>query len=152
MLYPKKMVAAFTWFIFLLVTNNFAIANTEAPVFDTRSLQISGEAYLLEIAKTRRQRQHGLMFRHYLGPRQGMVFVYPDSGNHRIWMKNTKIPLTVIWVTEAGQVINIRKLMPCRHDPCQSYGADHPAKYIIELNDKPHTIKIGDSISGLNHL
>ena len=146
----NKIIAAIVWLVFLPLMINHALAGADAPTFDSRSVQIAGEEYLLEIAKTRQQRQYGLMFRRYLGPRQGMLFIYPEPGDHRIWMKNTKISLTVIWLSAAGRVIKIQQLQPCRQNTCESYGADQRTKYIIELNHGPHKIKLGDLIPGLN--
>jgi uncharacterized membrane protein (UPF0127 family) len=92
------------------------------------------------------------MFREKLGAKNGMVFIYPNSANHRIWMKNTKIKLTVIWVDDSGEVLGVQRLEPCQRDPCKSYGLDQPSRYIIELNHQVRNIKIGDKIAGLNQL
>lgn len=121
-------------------------------IFNTTTLAINQDVYSLEIAKTQIQRQRGLMFREKLGSKSGMVFIYPNSANHRIWMKNTKIKLTVIWINEGGEVLGIQRLKPCRQDPCGSYGVDQPSKYIIELNNEVHNINIGDKILGLRPL
>jgi uncharacterized membrane protein (UPF0127 family) len=116
------------------------------------TLLINQDTFSLEIAKTQDQRQRGLMFREKLGAKNGMVFIYPNSANHRIWMKNTKIKLTVIWVDDSGQVLGVQRLEPCQRDPCKSYGLDQPSRYIIELNHQVRNIKIGDKIAGLNQL
>jgi uncharacterized membrane protein (UPF0127 family) len=116
------------------------------------TLVINQDSYSLEIAKTQGQRQRGLMFREKLGAKNGMVFIYPNSANHRIWMKNTKIKLTVIWVDGSGEVLGVQRLEPCQRDPCKSYGLDQPSRYIIELNYQVRNIKIGDKIAGLNQL
>jgi uncharacterized membrane protein (UPF0127 family) len=116
------------------------------------TLVINQDTYSLEIAKTQDQRQRGLMFREKLGAKNGMVFIYPNSANHRIWMKNTKIKLTVIWVDDSGVVLGVQRLEPCQRDPCKSYGLNQPSRYIIELNHQVRNIKIGDKIAGLNQL
>jgi uncharacterized membrane protein (UPF0127 family) len=81
-----------------------------------------------------------------------MVFVYPNSNIHYIWMKNTKIKLTVIWINKGGEVVDIKRLNPCLQNPCKVFGLNYPSKYIIELNHQPHDIKIGDQIRGLDQL
>jgi uncharacterized membrane protein (UPF0127 family) len=116
------------------------------------TLVINQDTYSLEIAKTQDQRQRGLMFREKLGAKNGMVFIYPNSANHRIWMKNTKIKLTVIWVDDSGVVLGVQRLEPCQREPCKIYGLDQPSRYIIELNHQVRNIKIGDKIVGLNQL
>jgi len=118
--------------------------------FDRVSLIINGVDYSIEVAKTSMQRSQGLMFRTNLGIREGMLFVYPRAGNHRIWMKNTLIPLSVIWLDANQTVIGVKTLTPCSRDPCPSYGVLDPAKYIIELSSEAHDIKNGDRLEALN--
>ena len=120
-----------------------------AVEFDRDSLIINGDQYSIEIAKTSKQRQQGLMYRQNLDIRQGMLFVYPRPGNHRIWMKNTLIPLSVIWLDDNETVIEVKILPPCKLDPCPSYGVSKPAKYIIELSSEVMGVKSGDSIKGV---
>ncbi len=117
--------------------------------FDRGSLIINGDQYSIEIAKTSSQRQQGLMFRENLSIRKGMLFIYPQPGNHRIWMKNTLIPLSVIWLDDNETVIEVKILPPCKFDPCPSYGVSKPAKYIIELSSEVMGVKSGDSIKGV---
>ena len=151
-MYYKINLPLFTICLLLVVSIYSEILNAKTVIFDSTLLRINGEAYFLEIAKTQDQRQLGLMFRPNLGSKNGMVFVYPDSMRHRIWMKNTKIPLTVLWIDEVGEVLEIQRLEPCRQDPCESYGVNRPSKYIIELNDQLHHIKAGDKIIGLDQI
>ena len=118
--------------------------------FDRGSLIINDVHYSVEVAKTSAQRSQGLMFRTNLGIREGMLFVYPQPGNYRIWMKNTLIPLSVIWLDENQTVIGVKNLAPCSLDPCPSYGVSDPAKYIIELSSEVRDIKKGDRIEAVN--
>ncbi|MCZ6798246.1 MAG: DUF192 domain-containing protein [Gammaproteobacteria bacterium] len=141
-----RPVVYFLFFIFI----GEAAAN--AIDFDRTQLIINGVTYTLEIAKTSKQRQQGLMFRQQLDIREGMLFIYPQPGNHRIWMKNTRIPLSVIWLDENGVVIDVQILSPCDSDPCQSYGVSRVSKYIIELNSRVLDISPGDGIKGLKQL
>lgn len=121
-------------------------------IFESAKLNLNGEEYLLEIARSAEQRRHGLMFRNHLAKRQGMLFVYPRSGDHRIWMKNTLVPLTVVWLDRDEKVIGIKKLLPCTADPCRSYGVSKPSKYVLELNDASHNLKPGLKIDGLTRI
>jgi hypothetical protein len=127
-----------------------AVAN--AISFDRTQLIINGDTYSLEIAKTSEQRQRGLMFRQQLDMRQGMLFIYPQPGEHRIWMKNTHIPLSVIWIDENQIIIDVQLLSPCENDLCQTYGVAKASKYIIELNSQVRGIIPGDRIIGLKQL
>lgn len=118
--------------------------------FNSKQVQINDETYFLEIAKSREQRLHGLMFRRDLDSRNGMLFIYPKSAKHQIWMKNTLIELNVLWIDETGKVLDIQRLEPCQLNPCVSYGINKPSKYIIELNGLTHNIEVGDEIMGLD--
>jgi len=136
----------------LVLTSSIQSLVAEEITFNTTKLSINSHIYSLEIAKTQDQRQHGLMFRKILTSKNGMVFVYPNSAVHHIWMKNTKIKLTVIWINKKGAVTDIQRLDPCLQNPCKVFGLNSPSKYIIELNHKYHDIKIGDQIRGLDKL
>jgi uncharacterized membrane protein (UPF0127 family) len=147
-----KMPWRMIYFTVVILISSFQSLGAAEINFSTTKLAINLKVYSLEIAKTQDQRQHGLMFRKKLGSKNGMVFIYPNSARHRIWMKNTKIRLTVIWINEGGKVIGIKLLEPCQRDPCKSYGLNQSSRYILELNHQAHNIKIGDEISGLNQL
>jgi len=133
-----------TWIFISLCGASFAAAK-----FDRVSLIINGTRYSIEVAKTWKQRSQGLMVRESLDIRQGMLFVYPQPGNHRIWMKNTLIPLSVIWLDDNETVIEVKILSPCKLDPCPSYGVSEPVKYIIELSSEVTSVKSGDRIKGV---
>lgn len=117
--------------------------------FNTITVMISGEEFKLELADNWQRRQRGLMFREELDDRSGMLFIYPAPGNHRIWMKNTKIPLTVIWLDQSARVIDVKKLEPCQQQDCPVYGVDSLSKYILEFNEAYSSLKKGDYIPDL---
>jgi uncharacterized membrane protein (UPF0127 family) len=147
-----KIVCRTTFTTTLILISSLQSLVAAEITFSKTKLLINSHIYSLEIAKTQDQRQYGLMFRKKLASKKGMVFVYPNSASHQIWMKNTKIKLTVIWVNKDGEVLSIKRLEPCLQDPCKIYGLKQPSRYIIELNHQTHDIKIGDQISGLDKL
>ncbi|MCP4488903.1 MAG: DUF192 domain-containing protein [Gammaproteobacteria bacterium] len=122
---------------------------SDQVLFESASLDINGRQFELEIAKTAIQRQQGLMHREFLSEQSGMLFIYAGDGFHRIWMKNTLIPLTVVWLDSYQTVIHIARLEPCQSMQCPSFGADKPAKYIIELAEGNQSLKLGDRIFAL---
>lgn len=147
----KLVIAPIVTFIMLSLLV-FETATPNDIIFDKGQLILNGENYSLEIARSTKQRRHGLMFRDHLDKRQGMLFIYPGSGDHRIWMKNTLIPLTVIWLDKNEKIIGIKKLPPCVSDPCPSYGISKPSKYVLELDSGSHSLKPGQSIKGIIQL
>ena len=94
----------------------------------------SGIEYAVEIATTPEDRAQGLMFRENLPARTGMLFLFEETAPHHFWMKNTMIPLDLIWMDESGTVIFISAdTPPCTADPCPNYGTDIPVKTVLEI-------------------
>ncbi len=114
--------------------------------FESMELYIAEKPFQLEIADNPNLRRQGLMFRSELSKHAGMIFIYPETGHHRIWMKNTHIPLTVVWIDDKATVIGIKKLQPCKQESCPSYGIQLASKFIIELNVNFDDLKLGDRL------
>jgi hypothetical protein len=94
----------------------------------------SGAVYDVEVARTPEEQAQGLMFRESLPPRTGMIFVFTDGGAHHFWMKNTMIPLDIIWMDAKGKVVFVSAhTPPCKSDPCPTYGPDVPAPIVLEI-------------------
>ena len=92
-------------------------------------------AVQVEIAADDPTREEGLMFRDHLAEEKGMIFLFPQSGVYPFWMKNTLIPLDMIWIDDAKRVVTVaRDVPPCKADPCPSYPANGPAsaRYVLE--------------------
>jgi uncharacterized membrane protein (UPF0127 family) len=94
----------------------------------------SGAVYSVELARVPEEQAQGLMFRESLPDRTGMLFLFPENAPHHFWMKNTMIPLDMIWMDEAGEVLFISAdTPPCKADPCPTYGPDGPARTVLEI-------------------
>jgi uncharacterized protein len=105
-----------------------------APPAGPRAEMPSGAVYKLELALTPEDQALGLMFRESLPERTGMLFVFPEDAPHHFWMKNTMIPLDMIWMDAAGKVLFISPdTPPCKADPCGTYGPDSPARQVLEI-------------------
>jgi len=96
-------------------------------------VDLGGVEYQLELADSPEKRRQGLMFRRELPTGNGMLFVYDRSGDYRIWMKNTRMPLTVLWLDEQARIQHKALLEPCRADPCPVEAAPRPSRFILEL-------------------
>jgi uncharacterized membrane protein (UPF0127 family) len=101
----------------------------------TTILQLpDGRSVTLEIAATPQQRSLGLMFRPRLADNRGMLFLFPHADTHAIWMKNTLIPLDILWLDDHYRIIHLEAAAPpCRSEPCPIYQPPAPAWYVIEL-------------------
>ena len=93
-----------------------------------------GARIAVEVVSDPETRAQGLMFRSSLGRDHGMLFVFPVTEVYPFWMKNTLIPLDIIWIDEARKIVHIAHDMPpCRADPCLSHSPGVKARYVLEL-------------------
>jgi uncharacterized membrane protein (UPF0127 family) len=107
---------------------------TPAPGPGPRAVMPSGAVYRLELALTPEEQEQGLMYRESLPEREGMLFVFPDEALHSFWMKNTMIPLDMIWMDRSGRVLYVSAdTPPCKADPCPTYGPRTPARMVLEI-------------------
>lgn len=108
--------------------------STIATQPETRVIFPDGYSVRVEIAADDPTREQGLMYRDRLGEDAGMLFFFPKSGEYPFWMKNTLIPLDIIWIDEQKKIVYAGlNIQPCRADPCTSYPPNAQAKYVLEL-------------------
>ena len=105
----------------------------------------------VEVAKTFEQREVGLMFRNHLPENQGMLFVFEKNAPVSMWMKNTYIPLDILFIDKEGIVTNIAKnTVP---HSLKLISSARPVVAALEINamvsDKLG-IKAGDKIENLS--
>lgn len=86
----------------------------------------------IEIADNEYETQTGLMYRTELKENQGMLFIFPDVSFRSFYMKNTKIPLDIIYVDENMKVVSIQKNAQPFDET--SLPSEEPAKYVLEVN------------------
>ena len=134
------MKTAFKSYGFLVLLILAPAVVGEDLTFSVLSINMEQQHYLLQIADNRERRKQGLMFRPTLAADRGMLFVYPKTGDYRIWMKNTLIPLTVIWMNEEAEIVDIKLLQPCKQPSCPVYSAQQPSRFIIELHQSQHQL------------
>jgi len=99
-----------------------------------------------ELAIDDRTRARGLMFRESMPQDAGMLFVFPYVDRHSFWMKNTLIPLDLIWLNERKEIVYVTTAQPCGKDPCDSYVPMQKAKYVLEVNGgyvKRNNVQLG---------
>lgn len=105
-----------------------------API-EGNSACVRRHCYSIEVASDAEQWMVGLMNREHLDKNKGMLFIFPYSAKHSFWMKNTLIPLDMIWLDHTRQVVHIAaNVPPCPQDPCPRYLPDQEAIYVLEMN------------------
>jgi uncharacterized membrane protein (UPF0127 family) len=87
--------------------------------------------FTVEIADEPRERERGLMFREFLEPRRGMLFVFEQTQRQGFWMRNTPLPLDLIFVAENGRVVAIRAGEPYSESIIAPI---YPVRFVLELN------------------
>jgi uncharacterized protein len=112
----------------LLVLASTAAASTSA----TTVLRLDGATIRPEVAKTSAQRSLGLMNRRQ-APKDGMLFVFPETTTGGFWMKNTLVPLTIVFFDATGNRVRKLSMVPCRKDPCPIYDPGQPYRFALEL-------------------
>ena len=105
-----------------------------APASGPRVVLPDGAAIQVELATDEPTRSQGLMYRDRLAEDRGMLFFFPQSGEYPFWMKNTLIPLDMIWIDDQRRIAHVTSnVPPCKADPCPNYPPNANAKYVLEL-------------------
>lgn len=116
----------------LLLSWLMLAANVQAAEISAR---LGNHPLQLELALDESSRMRGLMFRERLAPDHGMLFVFDDDREREFWMKNTLIPLDLLFFDAKGRLIATQlNAQPCRQPRCLGYRSHQPARYVLELN------------------
>ena len=95
---------------------------------------LGGHSFSVEIAATSAEQAHGLMDRTSMPADHGMLFVFPIAEPQTFWMKDTLIPLDMLFFDASHRLVTIRAdVLPCKADPCPTYASTAPARYVLEL-------------------
>jgi uncharacterized membrane protein (UPF0127 family) len=149
MIVMKKFLLAAALIItgIILISIGFQEAPQSSRII--HAVQFRNVSVNVEIASTESERQVGLMYRTNLSENAGMLFVFGSDGYYSFWMKNTLIPLDMIWINNNLTVVHIDHATPCTQIVCQSYRSNASARYVLEVNGEftdRHDIKVGDSV------
>ena len=104
-------------------------------------------SFVVEIADTPSKREMGLQYRRDLAAERGMIFLFPAQSQQSFWMKNTPLPLDMIFINRERKIVGIvEQTVPFSLDP-RSVTA--PSQFVLEINGglaKRHGIKAGDAV------
>lgn len=126
----------------LAIVSTLSVILLAVPSLHNSSVQVEGTVFFqppsgpvalnVEIADTPQEQTQGLMHREQLNPDDGMLFVFTDDSPRSFWMKNTLIPLDMIFVNSSLDIIAIHEnVPPCVTLSCPTYRSG-PARYVVE--------------------
>src|SRR6266576_5727367 len=136
---------AIVFFSFYTLTGCFSRAPSNG--LPTTKMQIGDKQFTLEIADTPAKRNTGLMRRDSMPEEHGMIFVFPEEDTYSFWMKNTRIPLDIVFIDAGGTIRSIQQMKPYE---LKSVSPPVAVKYAIELNEGAAAkagAKVGDKIT-----
>lgn len=131
---------SFKWFCFfigfciaVLIVNHY-IEKPES-ISTIYGICFKNNTFQIEVARTREELSRGLMFRNHLDADKGMLFVFKGMGIRSFWMKNTLIPLDIVWLNENRTVVHIAEnFQPCKTIECKTITPNANASMVLELN------------------
>lgn len=114
-------------------------------------VEIRGQRFDVEVADTNDERARGLMFRDSLEKDTGMLFIHASEEPQAYWMKNTHIPLDILYFNKDRKLVSAQeRVPPCSAgDRCPPYPSEGAALYVLELNAgsvELFKIKAGDEL------
>jgi len=105
-----------------------------APPPQSTATLPDGSLIQLELALTPDEISQGLMFRPSLPADRGMLFLFEETRYPTFWMKNTRIPLDIVFLDEEGTVVDVEhRAPPCVAEPCPRYTPRAPSRAVLEL-------------------
>jgi uncharacterized protein len=119
----------------------------DVPSLPTVRMTLGGVEHTLEVADDGAETMVGLMYRNSMPQNHGMLFVFPREQPLGFYMRNTRIPLDIIYIAESGELVSVVTLKPFDETSAPSKG---PARYVVELNAGEAArlgLKEGDKLS-----
>ena len=132
----------------LFISSSIALAqvNTSLPTIELKTGIYRIQA---ELADTPKAREVGLMNRTSMPTNSGMLFVFEQKAGHCFWMNNTKIPLSIAFITDDGKIVNIEEMQA---ETTSNHCPKVAVRYALEMNKQWFTERVivpGTVIIGL---
>lgn len=110
------------------------------------TLEVGGHRVTAEVAERESQRERGLMERDSLPEDHGMLFVYSEPQTLSFWMRNTRLPLDIAFISPDGVIVDIQQMEPHSEEQHRSR---EPAMYALEMSRgwfEEHGVTVGDRV------
>jgi uncharacterized membrane protein (UPF0127 family) len=100
---------------------------------DLQSVELKTGIYRIqaEVADTPKAREVGLMNRSSMPTNSGMLFIFEEKAGHCFWMSNTKIPLSIAFISNDGKIVNIEEMQA---DTTNNHCPQAAVRYALEMN------------------
>ena len=141
-----QMFWKFSFLFFFLLASFPQEAGAQEGKKSLLPLTIKGKTIKVEVARTEKEKERGLMFRERMGKNEGMLFVYEREERLSFWMKNTRLPLSIAFIDKGGRIVDIQDMEPFS---LETHTSAHPATYALEMNRgwfAREGIKVGDFV------
>jgi uncharacterized protein len=115
--------------LIIVVLMAFALSACAKPLAKV-TVTIAGQDLTVEVARTEAEKEHGLMGRKNLGPRDGMIFVFDKDDHLTFWMKDTPTALSIAFISAEGKILEIKDMEPFSLQIIRSRLA---ARYALEM-------------------
>ncbi len=107
-----------------------AAADAAQPTLPTVTLRAGMHLIKAEVADRDESRMRGLMHRSTLAANHGMLFVFPAAARQCFWMRNTPLPLSIAFIDERGEIVNIADMSPFSEE---SHCSAKPVAFALEM-------------------
>jgi len=143
----------FLFLVLAVAVGYFALSTSNGPRIGqpktVGAVIIGSTEYTVEIAKTDDERKRGLSGRDSLEAGYGMLFVFPKPDYYSFWMKDTKMPLDILWIHDE-HIVDIKvDAEPSSSSQPPTVNPREAAEYVLEINGKDSEVygfKVGDSV------
>jgi uncharacterized membrane protein (UPF0127 family) len=145
-LITKTIIVAMT--IFVATHQSAGLANS----LKTYPILVEGKTLQVEIANSRETRKIGLMGRTSIPADGGMLFVFPEDQHVSMWMKNTLVNLTAVFIDARGSVVNIEHM---HRKTLTSHRSGGPVRFVLEISSDSllaKEITVGSFVDGLSRI
>jgi uncharacterized membrane protein (UPF0127 family) len=142
-----RRVAAFALVALSCASKGGASAAADAPRVVVETAAGQRHAVVVELARTDAERARGLMHRASLPEDRGMLFLFDETEEHPFWMKDTPLPLDMIFADEEGRIVGIVERAAPRTTTQRTVGV--PSRYVLEVNGgwaRAHGVATGDRV------
>ena len=128
-----------------MLVSDFATARGAVCAFETRR---HVAIVIAELARTNLEQQRGLQLRQFLEPENGMLFIFPEPAPIKFWMKDTFIPLDMIFADDTGRVVFVEE--DAQPLSLLLRGPDEPTQFVVEVPSgwaRAHSVENGSHFS-----